>query len=100
MSTKSFTTKTGYYNNSQKKTTFTDKKSPSSFNKSKTKFNNKSSNTTTTHFYPVSDPIDYSNIQNKFDSKMLSQPILNSKSNRIRISFIFPGKNEIKIITI
>ena len=97
MSTKSFTTKTGYYNNSQKKTTFTDKKSPSSFNKSKTKFNNKSSNTTTTHFYPVSDPIDYSNIQNKYDSKMLTQPILNTSLYQKAIESEFPSSSQEKM---
>ena len=97
MSTKSFTTKTGYYNNSQKKTSFTDRKSPTSLNKSKKKSNNKSSNTTTTHFYPASDPIDYLNIQNKFDSKMLIQPILNTSQFQKAIESEFPSSSQEKM---
>ena len=97
MSTKSFTTKAGYYNNSQKKTSFTDRKSPTSLNKSKKKSNNKSSNTTTTHFYPASDPIDYLNIQNKFDSKMLIQPILNTSQFQKAIESEFPSSSQEKM---
>ena len=51
MSTKSYTTKTGYYNNSQKKTAYTDKKG-SITSKSK----NKSSHSTKTQLYQVFDP--------------------------------------------
>ena len=92
MSTKSYTTKTGYYNNSQKKTAYTDKKT-SITSKSK----NKSSNSTKTQFYQVSDPLDYSNIQNKFDSKMLSQPILNTSLYQRAIESEFPSSSKEKM---
>ena len=92
MSTKSYTTKTGYYNNSQKKTAYTDKKT-SITSKSK----NKSSNSTKTQFYQVSDPLDYSNIQNKFDSKILTQPILNTSLYQRAIESEFPSSSKEKM---
>ena len=77
MSIKSFISKTGYPENSQKNTTYTDKKTKTIISKSKSKSSKKPLNTTRTQFFPASEPLDYSNIQNKFDSKILSQPILN-----------------------
>ena len=97
MSTKSFISKTGYLNNSQKKTTFTDKKTGTIISKSKNKSNNKSSNTTTTKFYPISDPSDYVNIQNQYDSKMLSQPILNTSLYQKAIESEFPSSSKEKM---
>ena len=92
MSTKSYTTKSAYYNNSQKKTNYTDKKTRTSLNKTKTK-----SNTVTTHFYPASEPQEYSNIQNKLDSKMLSQPILNPSLYQRAIESEFPSSSKEKM---
>ena len=45
MSTKSFNSKGGYFNNSQKNTTYTDKKTKTIITKSKNKSNKKLSNT-------------------------------------------------------
>ena len=97
MSTKSYTTKSAYYNNSQKKTTYTDKKTRTSLNKSKTKSNNKSANTVTTHFYQASDFQEDINIKNKFDSKMLSQPILNPSLYQRAIESEFPSSSNEKM---
>ena len=93
MSTKSFGSKTGYYTNSQKKTTFTDKKTNTARSKSK----NKSSSATATRFYPISDPSDYSNIQNSYDSKMLKQPILNLGLYQKAIESEFPQSSKEKM---
>ena len=97
MSTKSFISKTGYYNNSQKKTNYTKNKTRSSPNISKTKTNNKSSNRTITDFFPVSDPIENSKIQNQFDSKMLNQPILNINLYQKTIESQFPSTSKEKM---
>ena len=93
MSTKSFTTKTGYYNNSQKKTAYTDRKTKSIISKSK----NKSTNTTKTQFFQAEDPLDFSNIQNKLDSKMLSQPILNVSLFKKALESEFPTSSKEKM---
>ena len=97
MSTKSFISKNENINYSQKKTTYTDKKTRTIITKSKSKSNNKSSNTTTTKFYPISDPSDYSNIQNQYDSKMLSQPILNTSLYQRAIESEFPSSSKEKM---
>ena len=97
MSTKSYATGTGYYNNSQKKTTFTDKKMSTIRSKSKKKSNSKSKNTTKTQFYPLSEPLDNSNIQTKFDSKMLKQPILNIGIYQKTIESEFPQSSREKM---
>ena len=99
MSSKSFISRTGNLTNSQKQTTFTDKKTRTIINKSKNKSSNKSSNTTTTKFYPVSDPSDYSNIQNQYDSKMLTQPILNTSlyQKAIESEFSSSSKEKMKL---
>ena len=97
MSTKSYTTKTAYYNNSQKKTNYTDKKTRTLLNNSKTKSNKKSSNPTKTHFYPALEPQEYSNFQNKYDSKMLIQPILNTSLFQKAIESEFPSTSKEKM---
>lgn len=97
MSTKSYGTRTGYFNNSQKKTTFTDKKMSTIRSKSKKKSNSKSKSTTTTHFLPASEPLDNSNIQNQLDSKMLKQPILNMGIYHKTIESEFPQSSKEKM---
>ena len=93
MSTKSFNSKGGYFNNSQKNTTYTDKKTKTIITKSKNKSNKKLSNTTRTQFFPASDPLD----QNKFDSKILSQPILNISLYQKAIESEFPSSSKEKM---
>ena len=99
MSIKSFISKTGYPENSQKNTTYTDKKTKTIISKSKSKSSKKPLNTTRTQFFPASEPLDYSNIQNKFDSKILSQPILNISlyHKAIETQFSSSSKEKMKL---
>ena len=97
MSTKSFISKTGYPENSQKNTTYTDKKTKTIISRSKSKSGKKPSNTTRTQFFPVSEPLDYSNLQNKFDSKIISQPIVNISLYHKAIESEFPSSSKEKM---
>ena len=92
MSTKNTISKTGFYSNSQKKTTYTDKKILSNLDKSRQKSSQRSpeKDETTFQFYPDS--------QNKqLDSKMLSQPILNTSLYKKALESEFPTSSKEKM---
>ena len=94
MSTKNNISKTAFYSNSQKKTTYTDKKIPVYLDKSKQIFDQKPSEKeeTLTQFYPAE------NIENKkYDSKMLSQPILNVSNFKKALESEFPVSSKEKM---
>ena len=92
MSTKNNISKTGFYTNSQKKTTYTDKKIPFSLDKSKQKSGQRSpeKEETTFHFYPE-------NEEKKLHSKMLSQPILNVSIYKKALESEFPTSSKEKM---
>ena len=92
MSTKNNISKTGFYTNSQKKTTYTDKKIPFSLDKSKQKSGQRSpeKEETTFHFYPT-------NEEKKLNSKMLSQPILNVSIYKKALESEFPTSSKEKM---
>ena len=92
MSTKNTISKTGFYSNSQKKTTYTDKKIPFSLDKSKQKSGQRSpeKEETTFHFYPT-------NEEKKLNSKMLSQPILNVSIYKKALESEFPTSSKEKM---
>ena len=93
MSTKNNISKTAFYSNSQKKTTYTDKKINTYLNKSKPTINQKSEKEETqTQFYPAL------NIEEKkLDSKMLSQPILNVSNYKKALESEFPPSSKEKM---
>ena len=93
MSTKNNISKTAFYSNSQKKTTYTDKKINTYLNKSKPTINPKSEKEETqTQFYPAL------NIEEKkLDSKMLSQPILNVSNYKKALESEFPPSSKEKM---
>lgn len=94
MSTKNNISKTAFYSNSQKKTTYTDKKIPVYLDKSKQILDQKPSEKeeTLTQFYPAE------NIENKkYDSKMLSQPILNVSNFKKALESEFPVSSKEKM---
>ena len=92
MSTKNNISRTAFYTNSQKKTTYTDKKTLLSKTKSRSLSNPKSSEETITQFYPAQ------NIkEKKLDSKMLSQPILNLSLFKRAIESEFPSSSKEKM---
>ena len=96
MSTKNDISKTGFYNNSQKKTTYTDKKTLAYTNKSKPISNLKSSEKeeeTATQFYPGMQNIS----ERELDSKMLSQPILNVSIYKKALDTEFPPSSKEKM---
>ena len=93
MPTKNNISKTAFYSNSQKKTTYTDKKINTYLNKSKPTINQKSEKEETqTQFYPAL------NIEEKkLDSKMLSQPILNVSNYKKALESEFPPSSKEKM---
>ena len=94
MSTKNNISKTAFYSNSQKKTTYTDKKIPVYLDKSKQILDQKPSEKeeTLTQFYPAE------NIEDKkYDSKMLSQPILNVSNFKKALESEFPVSSKEKM---
>ena len=94
MSTKNNISKTGFYTNSQKKTTYTDKKIPAYQDKSKQILDQKQSEKeeTLTQFYPAE------NIEDKkYDSKMLSQPILKVSIFKKALESEFPVSSKEKM---
>ena len=92
MSTENNISRTAFYTNSQKKTTYTDKKTLLSKTKSRSLSNPKSSEETITQFYPAQ------NIEEKkLDSKMLSQPILNLSLFKRAIESEFPSSSKEKM---
>ena len=94
MSTKNTISKTGFYTNSQKKTTYTDKTIPTYLDKSKQILTQKPSEKeeTLTHFYPQE------NIEEKkYDSKMLSQPILKVSNFKKALESEFPVSSKEKM---
>jgi len=94
MSTKNNISKTAFYSNSQKKTSYTDKKIPLYLDKSKQILDQKPSEKeeTLTQFYPAE------NIENKkYDSKMLSQPILNVSNFKKALESEFPVSSKEKM---
>ena len=93
MSTKNTISKTGFYSNSQKKTTYTDKKILSNLDKSRQKSSQRSpeKDETTFQFYQPDS-------QNKqLDSKMLSQPILNTSLYKKALESEFPTSSKEKM---
>ena len=93
MSTKNTFSKTGFYSNSQKKTTYTDKKILSNLDKSRQKSSQRSpeKDETTFQFYQPDS-------QNKqLDSKMLSQPILNTSLYKKALESEFPTSSKEKM---
>ena len=93
MSTKNNISKTGFYSNSQKKTTYTDKKILSNLDKSRQKSSQRSpeKDETTFQFYQPDS-------QNKqLDSKMLSQPILNTSLYKKALESEFPTSSKEKM---
>ena len=93
MSTKNTISKTGFYSNSQKKTTYTDKKIISNLDKSRQKSSQRSpeKDETTFQFYQPDS-------QNKqLDSKMLSQPILNTSLYKKALESEFPTSSKEKM---
>ena len=93
MSTKNTISKTGFYSNSQKKTTYTDKKILSNLGKSRQKSSQRSpeKDETTFQFYQPDS-------QNKqLDSKMLSQPILNTSLYKKALESEFPTSSKEKM---
>ena len=93
MSTKNTISKTGFYSNSQKKTTYTDKKILSNLDKSRQKSSQRSpeKDETTFQFYQTDS-------QNKqLDSKMLSQPILNTSLYKKALESEFPTSSKEKM---
>ena len=93
MSTKNTISKTGFYSNSQKKTTYTDKKIQSNLDKSKQKSSQRSpeEEETTIQFYPLNSQ------DKKLDSKMLSQPILNTSLYKKALESEFPASSKEKM---
>ena len=92
MSTKNTISKTGFYSNSQKKTTYTDKKIFPNLDKSKQKSSQRSAEKeeTTIQFFPL-------NQDKKLDSKMLSQPILNTSLYKKALESEFPTSSKEKM---
>ena len=93
MSTKNTISKIGFYSNSQKKTTYTDKKILSNLDKSRQKSSQRSpeKDETTFQFYQPDS-------QNKqLDSKMLSQPILNTSLYKKALESEFPTSSKEKM---
>ena len=93
MSTKNTISKTGFYSNSQKKTSYTDKKILSNLDKSRQKSSQRSpeKDETTFQFYQPDS-------QNKqLDSKMLSQPILNTSLYKKALESEFPTSSKEKM---
>ena len=93
MSTKNTISKTGFYSNSQKKTTYTDKEILSNLDKSRQKSSQRSpeKDETTFQFYQPDS-------QNKqLDSKMLSQPILNTSLYKKALESEFPTSSKEKM---
>ena len=93
MSTKNTISKTGFYSNSQKKTTYTDKKILSNLDKYRQKSSQRSpeKDETTFQFYQPDS-------QNKqLDSKMLSQPILNTSLYKKALESEFPTSSKEKM---
>ena len=94
MSTKNNTSKSGFYTNSQKKTTYTDKKFSNAYlNSAKQIMNPKTpQEETINQFYP---PLN--NETKNIDSKMLSQPILNVSFFKKAIESEFPSDSKEKM---
>jgi hypothetical protein len=95
MSTKNNISKSAYYNNSQRKTTYTDKKTLTPYlEKSKQIINQKESEKeeTINQFYPR-----INSEENKLDSKMLSQPILNVSFYKKALESEFPTSSKEKM---
>ena len=93
MSTKNTISKTGFYTNSQKKTTYTDKKILSNKDKSKQISSQRSpeKEDTTFQFYPLNSQ------EKQLDSKMLSQPILNVSLFKKALESEFPTSSKEKM---
>ena len=95
MSTKNNISKSAYYTNSQRKTTYTDKKTLTPYlEKSKQIINQKESEKeeTINQFYPR-----INSEENKLDSKMLSQPILNVSFYKKALESEFPTSSKEKM---
>ena len=95
MSTKNNISKTAFYSNSQKKTTYTDKKTLGTYrDRSKQISNRKTSENEEeiNQFYP---PINLE--EKKLDSKMLSQPILNVSLFKKALESEFPTSSKEKM---
>ena len=96
MSTKNNISKSNFYTNSQKKTTYTDKKTSVPMNRARSTSNPKSSakeEETMTQFYPEGQNIE----EKKLDSKMLSQPILNVSFFKKALESEFPPSSKEKM---
>ena len=94
MSTKNNISKSGFYTNSQKKTTYTDKKFSNAYSNSAKQIMNPKTpqEETINQFYP---PLN--NESKNIDSKMLSQPILNVSFFKKAIESEFPSDSKEKM---